>query len=172
MVELPGRARSIASASGFSRICRAGELAPSFTIHDRGDSEDLLDAGPSRIEKSTSQKALFRVRHCVASTRAPRERPKEPLTRFCAIKYPWCATGSRVNALLAPYVAAKQSQQIIEFDDCLLLLGKLLEDSALAGEIGARFDMYWWDESPGHQRLQVRSEPGCEAGRSGRHGCG
>src|SRR5213075_1458967 len=69
--------------------------------------------------------------------------------------YPWCAAWeSDLNALFGAYVAAKQSQQILDFDDLLLYWAGMLADSKLALDIGNRFDHVLVDEYQDTNRLQ------------------
>src|SRR5205814_6760443 len=78
-----------------------------------------------------------------------------PLTDVLRDNYPWCAAWeSELNALFATYVAAKQSQQILDFDDLLLYWAGMLADGALAREIGGRFDHVLVDEYQDTNRLQ------------------
>jgi DNA helicase-2/ATP-dependent DNA helicase PcrA len=129
-------------------------LAPNFTIHDRGDSEDLMalvrqnrriDATASRFPGSATCIAIY-SRAVNAAT---------ALANILRDNYPWCAAWEgELNGLFGDYVAAKQSQQILDFDDLLLYWAGMLSEPALADEIGDRFDHVLVDEYQDTNRLQ------------------
>ena len=58
-------------------------------------------------------------------------------------------------ALFGAYARAKQDQQLLDFDDLLLSWSLMLEDPALASEVGARFDHVLVDEYQDTNRLQA-----------------
>jgi DNA helicase-2/ATP-dependent DNA helicase PcrA len=70
--------------------------------------------------------------------------------------FPWCAGWETALAgLFADYVAAKQAQQILDFDDLLLYWWMLMAEPELAAEVGARFDHVLVDEYQDTNRLQA-----------------
>jgi len=122
-------------------------LAANFTIHDRGDSEDLMalvrqahvadDAANTRFPGAATCLAIYsRVVNAEAT-----------LTDVLDDRYPWCATHSeRLRVLFDAYVAAKQAQQILDFDDLLVYWAAMLRVPAFAAEVGALFDHVLVDE--------------------------
>ncbi len=122
-------------------------LAPNFTIHDRGDSEDLMalvrqahvadDATNTRFPGAATCLAIYsRVANAEVA-----------LTDVLNDRYPWCATHSeRLRVLFDAYVAAKQAQQILDFDDLLLYWAAMMRVPAFAAEIGSLFDHVLVDE--------------------------
>ena len=95
-------------------------LDRSFTIHDRGDSEDLLnlvrhDLGFSRTEKRFPAKGT-----CLAIYSRV-VNAKVSLEDVLGSVFPWCATWElELRQLFASYVAAKQNQHVLDYDDLLL----------------------------------------------------
>ncbi|MCP1833130.1 MULTISPECIES: ATP-dependent helicase [Bradyrhizobium] len=129
-------------------------LDPAFTIHDREDSADLInlvrhDLGFSRTESRFPTKGT-----CVAiySRCVNAEMPIEAvLGQF----FPWCSGwASELKQLFGAYVEAKQRQNVLDYDDLLLYWAQMVTDSALAEEIGGRFDHVMVDEYQDTNRLQ------------------
>ncbi len=129
-------------------------LVPNFTIHDRGDSEDLMalvrqdckiDKTKSRFPGSATCVAIYsRVVNAEVA-----------LAEVLRDNFPWCAAWeAELNGLFSAYVAGKQAQQILDYDDLLLYWAGMLADSALAEEIGGRFDHVLVDEYQDTNRLQ------------------
>ena len=131
-------------------------LAANFTIHDRGDSEDLMglvrnaDAAVAATERRFPAAAT-----CVAIySRAVNS--EAALGDVLRDDYPWCAhCEDALRAIFAAYVDAKQTQQILDFDDLLLYWAAMMEEPALAAEVGSRFDHVLVDEYQDTNRLQA-----------------
>ena len=129
-------------------------IDPSFTIHDREDSADLMnlvrhELGLSRTESRfpTKGTCLSIYSRCV-NTEAPIEKV---LGQF----FPWCAGWSgELKQLFAAYVEAKQRQNVLDYDDLLLYWEQMMSDVAMAAEIGERFDHVLVDEYQDTNRLQ------------------
>ncbi len=130
-------------------------LAPNFTIHDRGDSEDLMALARHELKIDVTGKRFPSAATCVAIY----SRVVNAEARLCDVLrdgYPWCAPWeSELTALFRAYVADKQSQQILDFDDLLVYWAAMLGDSALASDVGNRFDHVLVDEYQDTNRLQA-----------------
>jgi ATP-dependent DNA helicase UvrD/PcrA len=69
--------------------------------------------------------------------------------------FPWCSGWSaELKNLFTAYVDAKQSQNVLDYDDLLLYWAQAMSDTALAAEIGDRFDHVLVDEYQDTNRLQ------------------
>ena len=129
-------------------------LDPAFTIHDREDAADLMnlvrhELGFSKTEARFPAKGtcLAIYSRCV-NAEAPIE---EVLTRA----FPWCvAWANELRQLFGTYVEAKQSQNVLDFDDLLLYWAQVMADPDLAADIGSRFDHVMVDEYQDTNRLQ------------------
>jgi DNA helicase II / ATP-dependent DNA helicase PcrA len=129
-------------------------LDPSFTIHDREDSADLMNLvrhglGFSKTESRFPTKAtcLAIYSRCINA-----ELPIEQVLRET---FPWCATWAEaLKELFAGYVEAKQRQAVLDYDDLLLYWAQMVSDPLLAEHIGARFDHVLVDEYQDTNRLQ------------------
>ncbi|WP_395647064.1 ATP-dependent helicase [Terricaulis sp.] len=131
-------------------------LSPDFTIHDRGDSADLMGlarhecgfgAGPKRFPmKSTCLSIYSRAINA-----------EEPLSEVLAQTFPWCRNWeAELKQLFAKYVEMKQAQSVLDYDDLLLYWAEAMEQAEIAEEIAARFDHVLVDEYQDTNRLQAR----------------
>ncbi|MDO8773291.1 MAG: ATP-dependent helicase [Burkholderiaceae bacterium] len=132
-------------------------LDDSFTIHDRGDSEDLLglvrhDLGLSQTQ---NQKRFPQKGTCLAIySRVVNS--QETLLAVLQQTFPWCAPwASELKQLFGGYVEAKQAQNVLDYDDLLLFWSEMMADPELAAEVGARFDHVLVDEYQDTNRLQA-----------------
>jgi DNA helicase II / ATP-dependent DNA helicase PcrA len=129
-------------------------LPANFTIHDRGDSEELMAVVRHDSKIEVTKKRFPGSATCVAIY-SRSVNAEASLADVLRENYPWCATWeNQLNALFGAYVAAKQSQQILDFDDLLLYWAGMLADSVLARDIGNRFDHVLVDEYQDTNRLQ------------------
>ena len=131
-------------------------LDPAFTILDREDAAGLIDL----------------VRHALGFSRLPARFPRKatclsiysravnsaaPLAEVLAAASPWCADWEpELRKLFGDYVAAKQRQNLLDYDDLLLYWAQMMESPLLAADIGGRFDHVLVDEYQDTNRLQAR----------------
>jgi hypothetical protein len=79
-----------------------------------------------------------------------------PLGEVLGGIYPWCAGWeTQLRELFALYVEAKQSQNVLDYDDLLLYWAQTMSDARLADDIGGRFDHVLVDEYQDTNRLQA-----------------
>ncbi|HYT96938.1 MAG TPA: ATP-dependent helicase, partial [Casimicrobiaceae bacterium] len=129
-------------------------LPANFTIHDRGDSEELMAVVRHDSKIEVTKKRFPGSATCVAIY-SRSVNAEASLADVLRDNYPWCAAWeSDLNALFGAYVASKQSQQILDFDDLLLYWAGMLADSKLAQDIGNRFEHVLVDEYQDTNRLQ------------------
>ena len=130
-------------------------LAADFTIHDRGDSEDLI--GLVRHELQLAQnKNRFPLKATCLAIYSRVLNTQEPLAKVLNETFPWCAAWeAELKQLFRAYTAEKQSQHVLDYDDLLLYWWQMLAEPALAAEIGARFDHVLVDEYQDTNRLQA-----------------
>ena len=131
-------------------------LSPSFTIHDRTDSEDLMAIVRHDLGLSATTDRFPAKGTCVAIY-SRLVNSDAPLDAVLAGSFPWCAQWSaELSELFAAYVDAKQAQSVLDYDDLLLYWEQMLEEPSLASEIGERFDHVLVDEYQDTNRLQAR----------------
>jgi DNA helicase-2/ATP-dependent DNA helicase PcrA len=131
-------------------------LSEAFTILDRGDAEDLmglvrheLGFGDTRARSRFPQKATcLGIYSRAVNTQAP-------LDALLADSHPWCVPHTDgLRRLFAAYVAEKQRQAALDFDDLLLYWAQMMAIPDLARHVGQRFDHVLVDEYQDTSRLQ------------------
>ena len=139
----------------------AGEigLSPSFTVHDRGDSADLINL--VRHELGLSQtKARFPTKATCLAIYSRAVNGTAPLDELLTSAFPWCCGWeAELRKLFAAYVEAKQRHNVLDYDDLLLYWAQMMREPALAADIGARFDHVLVDEYQDTNRLQASILP-------------
>jgi DNA helicase-2/ATP-dependent DNA helicase PcrA len=130
-------------------------LDPAFTIHDREDSADLINLVRHELGFSRSEKRFPTKSTCLAIySRAVNEEAE--LGDVLPRAFPWCAEWeSELKGLFKEYVAVKQRQNVLDYDDLLLYWAEMLGEAAIAADIGGRFDHVLVDEYQDTNRLQA-----------------
>ena len=130
-------------------------LDPAFSIHDRGDSEDLINL--VRHERGLSdKKRRFPKKGTCLGIYSRAVNAGEPLEAVLLKQYPWCAEWKEeLRALFEAYVEAKQRQQVLDYDDLLLYWRELMQVPELAAEVGGQFDHVLVDEYQDTNALQA-----------------
>jgi DNA helicase-2/ATP-dependent DNA helicase PcrA len=130
-------------------------LDENFTIHDRGDAEDLMGLVRHELGFSATTKRFPRKGTCV-SIYSRTVNTCAPLAEVLAQAFPWCAEWeNELKRLFAAYVEAKQQQHVLDYDDLLLYWAGMVAEPALAVHLGARFDHVLVDEYQDTNRLQA-----------------
>jgi len=130
-------------------------LEPGFTIHDRSDSEDLLDVvrtelGLTKTDKRFPKKGtcLAIYSNCVNSRR--------PLEEVLTDSYPWCQDyAASLKGLFQAYVDRKEAGGVLDYDDLLLFWRGLLADEQAGQKVRGRFDCVLVDEYQDTNLLQA-----------------
>jgi ATP-dependent DNA helicase UvrD/PcrA len=159
-----GHARSTVSWAGTfhaigARLLRAYAprigLEPSFTIHDREDSADLLNLVRHDLGLS-EKKTRFPLKGTCLAIYSQALNAREELGAILAKHYPWC-TGfeDELRTLFDGYVAAKQAEGVLDYDDLLLYWSEMMAAPDLAAEVGALFDHVLVDEYQDTNPLQA-----------------
>jgi DNA helicase II / ATP-dependent DNA helicase PcrA len=130
-------------------------LDPAFTIHDREDSADLMNLVRHQLGLSKTESRFPTKGTCLAIySRAVNA--QLALGEVLGRVYPWCAGWEiQLRELFALYVEAKQSQNVLDYDDLLLYWAQTMSDPMLADDIGGRFDHILVDEYQDTNRLQA-----------------
>jgi DNA helicase II / ATP-dependent DNA helicase PcrA len=130
-------------------------LDPAFTIHDREDSADLINLIRHQLGLSKTESRFPAKSTCLAIySRAVNA--ELPLGQVLGTFYPWCAGWEKqLRELFALYVEAKQTQNVLDYDDLLLYWAQTMSDPRLAEDIGGRFDHVLVDEYQDTNRLQA-----------------
>ncbi len=130
-------------------------LDESFTIHDRGDSEDLMGMVRHEIGLTQTQKR-FPLKGTCLSIYSRVVNSREPLELVLQSTFPWCCEWeAQLKTLFGAYVDAKQEQNVLDYDDLLLFWAEMAADPELGPELGAQFDHVLVDEYQDTNRLQA-----------------
>ncbi len=122
-------------------------LAPNFTVHDRGDSEDLMALARHRQLENEATKTRFPGAATCLAIYSRTVNSGASLATVLKDCYPWCAAlEEKLRALFGEYVSEKQAQQILDFDDLLLYWAGMMSVPELAAEVAARFEHVLVDE--------------------------
>jgi len=126
----------------------------SFSILDRADAEDLLDLVRHDLGLSAT-KSRFPAKGTCVAIYSRVVNGGTSLDDVLAAVYPWCAQwGSELAKLFEAYVAAKQVQNVLDYDDLLLYWADMMAEPSLARDVGERFDHVLVDEYQDTNRLQ------------------
>lgn len=126
-----------------------------FTIHDREDSADLINLARHELGFSKTESRFPTKGTCLAIY-SRTVNSQTPLSEILRQHYPWVATWEeQLKELFAAYVEAKQSQNVLDYDDLLLYWAQMVGDPDLADDIGKRFDHVMVDEYQDTNRLQA-----------------
>jgi DNA helicase II / ATP-dependent DNA helicase PcrA len=130
-------------------------LNETFTIHDRDDSADLMNLLRHDLGYSKTQKR-FPMKGTCLSIYSRAVNAEVPLGEVLGKFFPWCAEWeAQLRILFGAYVAAKQKQNVLDYDDLLLYWAQMMTEGSVAQDIGARFDHVLVDEYQDTNRLQA-----------------
>jgi DNA helicase-2/ATP-dependent DNA helicase PcrA len=131
-------------------------LKPSFTILDRSDAADLMDLVRHELGQSKKPSRFPKKDTCLSIYSLTVNSGKS-LEQVLAENFPWCAEWAQeLRLLFHSYTAAKQRQNVLDYDDLLLYWAEMMRDDSLAAEIGGRFDHILVDEYQDTNRLQSK----------------
>ncbi len=130
-------------------------LSPSFSIHDREDSADLMNL--VRHERGFSERdRRFPLKATCLAIYSRAVNANAALETVLLKQFPWCAEWkAELGELFDGYVEAKQSQGVLDYDDLLLYWGELMKVPELAAEVRQQFDHVLVDEYQDTNALQA-----------------
>jgi len=130
-------------------------LDPAFTVLDRGDAEDLIDLERTTLDLDKKEKRFPKKGTCLAIY-SRKVNSGAPLEDVLDKAFPWCASWeAELRTLFRNYVASKQNQQVLDYDDLLLYWSMLCGEPELAREVSARFDHVLVDEYQDTNKVQA-----------------
>lgn len=137
------------------RYGRAIGLPEQFTIHDRSDSEDLLNVVRSELGLTKTDRRFPKKGTCMAIYSRcvnARQRLPEVLKRH----FPWCQEWEDdLKKLFDAYVDRKEAASVLDYDDLLLFWHALMNDDQAGPVIRDMFDCVLVDEYQDTNRLQA-----------------
>ncbi|CCV06091.1 UvrD/REP helicase [Mesorhizobium metallidurans STM 2683] len=130
-------------------------LDPTFTIHDREDSADLMNLVRHELGFSKTE-ARFPTKGTCLAIYSRAVNAQAPLGEVLGSVFPWCAGwAEQLKALFARYVEAKQAQNVLDYDDLLLYWAQMASEPEISAHLGGRFDHVLVDEYQDTNRLQA-----------------
>ena len=134
---------------------RSMGLQPSFTILDRGDSEDLLGVLRTELELHKNDRR-FPLKGTCMDIYSRCVNARESVEEAVEAHFPWCRDEvDDLRRLFAAFVDRKGEQGVLDYDDLLLFWHGLLTDPRAARAIRSRFDCVLVDEYQDTNRLQA-----------------
>jgi ATP-dependent DNA helicase UvrD/PcrA len=131
-------------------------LKPSFTILDRSDAADLMDLVRHELGQSKKPSRFPKKDTCLSIYSFTINSGKS-LEQVLVENFPWCAEWEKeLRRLFQSYTAAKQRQNVLDYDDLLLYWAEMMKNDDLATEIGGRFDHILVDEYQDTNQLQSK----------------
>ena len=131
-------------------------LDPAFTVLDRSDAQDLMDLVRDEFGFSHKDRRFPRKGTCLAiySYAVNAQRPLDEVLRQA---FPHCSNWlTDLRQLFGAYVAAKQRQSVLDYDDLLLCWDQMIALPEFAAAVGGRFDFVLVDEYQDTNALQAR----------------
>jgi len=130
-------------------------LDPQFTILDRADSADLMNWARNKAKLPTGEKRFPTKDTCLAIY-SRCVNAEIPLEDALSRHFPWASAHEEtLKKLFSDYVALKQRQNVLDYDDLLLYFAQMLQIDEIGAEIAARFDHLLVDEYQDTNRLQA-----------------
>ena len=132
------------------------KLDPQFTVIDRGDSADLMDAVRQELGLDAKEQRFPRRDTCLAIY-SHRVNTRKSLKESLDEQYPWCVQWEdELTRLYRAYVQRKQAYGILDYDDLLLYWHIMMGDAKLAQHISGHFDHVLVDEYQDTNVLQAQ----------------
>ncbi len=132
------------------------KLDPQFTVVDRGDSADLMDAIRQELGFDAKEQRFPRRDTCLAIY-SHRVNTRKSLRESLDEQYPWCVQWEdELTRLYRAYVQRKQAYGILDYDDLLLYWHIMMSDPKLAQHVSGHFDHVLVDEYQDTNVLQAQ----------------
>ena len=130
-------------------------IDPAFSILDRGDAADLMDL--VRDEQGLSEtKGRFPKKATCLAIYSYVVNGCMSLHDALARAFPWCAEWEQqLKELFSAYIAAKQAQSVLDYDDLLLYWEQMMRVDELAQLVSGYFDHVLVDEYQDTNALQA-----------------
>ena len=137
------------------RYGKAIGLAPEFTIHDRTDSEDLLNVVRTELGLAKTDRRFPKKGTSMAIySRCVNARQK--LKHVLKNHFPWCQDwADELKQLFDAYVDRKEAAAALDYDDLLLYWHALLSDAKAGDAVRRQFDCVLVDEYQDTNALQA-----------------
>lgn len=134
---------------------KAIRLDPGFTIHDRADSEDLLNVVRTELGFAKTDRRFPKKGTCMnIYSRCVNAQTK--LDQVLIENFPWCEEWSEELAkLFDAYVDRKETASALDYDDLLLYWHAVMDDPKAGAAVRDMFDCVLVDEYQDTNTLQA-----------------
>lgn len=130
-------------------------LAPEFTILDRSDAEDLMNALRSELELSKGE-SRFPLKGTCLDIYSRCVNTQHTLDRVLKEQFPWCSEHLEgLKRLFTAFTTRKEEQQVLDYDDLLLFWHVLMTEPAAATVVRGKFAAVLVDEYQDTNTLQL-----------------
>jgi DNA helicase II / ATP-dependent DNA helicase PcrA len=131
-------------------------LPPNFSVHDRSDSEDLLNVVRTDLNLAKTDKRFPKKGTCMAIySRCVNAREK--LEEVLPQHFSWCKDWhDELKRLFDGYVDRKEAMSVLDYDDLLLYWHALLGEEKTGDAIRRLFDCILVDEYQDTNTLQAQ----------------
>jgi DNA helicase-2/ATP-dependent DNA helicase PcrA len=130
-------------------------LEPDFTILDRADAEDLLNALRSELQLPKTNKR-FPLKGTCLDIYSRVVNTQLPLEKVLKESFPWVVDQiDGLKQLFAAFTDRKEQQQTLDYDDLLLFWHGLMTEPACGDVIRQKFDCVLVDEYQDTNTLQA-----------------
>lgn len=130
-------------------------LEPDFTILDRADAEDLLNALRSELELAKADKR-FPLKGTCLDIYSRVVNTQLPLEQVLKETFPWVVDQLEgLKKLFAAFTDRKEQQQTLDYDDLLLFWHGLMTEPACGEIVRQKFDCVLVDEYQDTNTLQA-----------------
>ena len=138
------------------RYGRAVELEPGFTILDRGDAEDLIALVRAQLGLNEKDKRFPR-KGTIAEMFSKSENTLRPLEEIIVEEFDHFSDHlDDLDKLQRAYTTAKRQKQLVDYDDLLVLLRRMLmQDETVRRSIASLYRHILVDEYQDTNRLQA-----------------
>jgi DNA helicase-2/ATP-dependent DNA helicase PcrA len=129
-------------------------LPTEFTIHDRSDSEDLLNVVRTELGLAKTDQRFPKKGTCMAIY-SRCVNAHENLEHVLKHHFPWCGDwADQLKQIFDAYVDRKEAAAVLDYDDLLLYWYGLLADSQAGLRVRKQFDCVLVDEYQDTNALQ------------------
>lgn len=130
-------------------------LPPDFTIHDRADSEDLLNLVRSQLGLARTDRRFPKKGTCM-SIYSRCINARQSLDQVLEETFPWCREWKdELKQLFDAYVDRKEAAAVLDYDDLLVYWHALLGDPKAGARIRDQFQCVLVDEYQDTNVLQA-----------------
>ncbi len=130
-------------------------LEPGFTIHDRSDSEDLLNVVRTELGLAKTDRRFPKKGTCM-DIYSRSVNAQQKLSDVLTSHFPWCNEWrSELGQLFDAYVDRKEAASALDYDDLLVYWQMLLGDPQAGEAVRKLFDCVLVDEYQDTNTLQA-----------------